>query len=343
MPSSLSSGAALRRSHSLPAPGAQSAAPSPGPAQPPRPARTSRQRPQSHDIPERSATAAKEAPSGSLPPRSTRGLPRPQEARPVAADAPAAAPSGRRMGQALSWGLHLLTPNAALWGTVARHLSGHAAWLSHQMRAHPEWTIAMADALLRMPSLAEPVRRLEVVAGPLAALASRLAEQLRERNDQEAVARIAQALVSLDGAQLTSELLGEMVYGELKDISPKHAVALQLAWMVTVTLAQWGTMSMAAARRAVPQPPDASAQGEPDPAPQASAATRWALVRQSSMHHLRDAAMANAMATLSETGRGVAGGQYSSAIAETLVDGVKALSRNLSMGLQGGRVPSGEA
>jgi len=139
-----------------------------------------------------------------------------------------AAPSTSGWGAALSRGRHLLQPNVALLRAGARQLAFPALWMGGQMQMHPQRTALVVNALQQASSTTGVPQRLEAAADLLTHAAGALVRQLQERNDVDAAGRIAAALVDLDAARLAGELLGEAIYGLLKQLPDRYVVGLQM-------------------------------------------------------------------------------------------------------------------
>ncbi|GKT17705.1 hypothetical protein AVHY2522_16125 [Acidovorax sp. SUPP2522] len=241
----------------------------------------------------------------SLPPRSS-----PQASSP-------APPSGPAWGALASRGMHLLQPHPALVRLGARHLAPPVLWLGEQMRTHSEWTLLAVHTLQDPSSATALAQRVAVAAGLFATGTAALSRQLQERDDPQAVARIAQALVDLDAARLAGELLGEAIQGLLQRLPDRDVAGLQLFVGIGAVMAHWHLKHRAPAPAPIspPEVPDTTAipgtttaRGEP-PRPRSAGLDRVVL--------------ANAVVVLHHAGQGMLGEGYARGVAESLSEGVR--------------------
>ncbi|GKT26418.1 hypothetical protein [Acidovorax sp. SUPP3334] len=223
-----------------------------------------------------------------------------------------AASTAPTWGALWSRGMHLLQPNVALLRAGARQLSLPVLWLGSQMQLHPERAALVVNALQQASSATGVPQRLETAADLLASGATALAQQLRERNDVDAAERIAEALVDLDAARLAGELLGEAIYGLLKQLPDRYVVGLQMFLGIGVVAAHWHLSH--------PSQPSQRSQGMPGPStasPDASVATPGEAPRRRAAT-LDRVALASAVVALNHAGQGVLGDGYATGVAESL-------------------------
>ncbi len=221
---------------------------------------------------------------------------------------------GPAWGALASRGMHLLQPHPAVLRFGARHLAPPVLWLGERMRTHSELTLLAVHALQDAPSAAGLAQRVEVAAGLFATGTAALSRQLQERDDPQAVARIAQALVDLDAARLAGELLGEAIQGLLKRLPDRHIAGLQLFLGIGAVMAHWHLKHRA-------RPP---APGSPSQAPDTTAtAVRADPARLPRGRGLDRVVLANAVVALHHAGQGVLGEGYAQGVAESLSEGVR--------------------
>ncbi|GKS98776.1 hypothetical protein AVKW3434_05330 [Acidovorax sp. SUPP3434] len=229
---------------------------------------------------------------------------------------PQASPPGPAWGALASRGMHLLQPHPAVLRFGARHLASPVLWLGEQMRTHSEWTLLAVHTLQDPASAAALAQRVALAAGLLATGTAALSRQLQERDDPQAVARIAQALVDLDAARLAGELLGEAIQDLLQRLPDRDVAGLQLFVGIGAVMAHWHLKHRAPATAPIspPEVPDTTAtpgtttRGEP-PRPRSAGLDRVVL--------------ANAVVALHHAGQGMLGEGYARGVAESLSEGVR--------------------
>lgn len=209
--------------------------------------------------------------------------------------------------------MHLLQPNAALVRFGARHIARPALWLGEQMRTHPELTLLAVHALQDAPSADGLTQRVEVAAGLFATGTAALARQLQERDDPQAVARIAQALVDMDAARLGGELLGEAIQGLLKSLPDRYIAGIQLFLGIGAVIAHQHLK-----HRAQAHPPS-----QPLAVQDAATAARLNTAPRPQGRGLDRVVLANAVVALNHAGKGVLGEGYAQGVAESLSEGVR--------------------
>lgn len=206
----------------------------------------------------------------------------------------------------MSRGRHLLQPNVALLRAGARQLAFPVLWMGGQMQMHPERTALVVNALQQASSTTGVPQRLEAAADLLTHAAGTLVRQLQERNDVDAAGRIAAALVDLDAARLAGELLGEAIYGLLKQLPDRYVVGLQMFLGIGAVAAHWHFSRSARTIPGLSVELPGATLAAPRDAPRRSPTT------------LGRVALASAVVALNQAGQGVLGEGYATGVAESL-------------------------